>query len=158
MAYANALLIDALRRTATRLTEGSSYAWGHLGACNCGQLAQAITGRSGADIHRVAMRAGGAWIDRAREYCPTSGRPVDEVISELLAVGLNTSDLADLENLGNDEVLRALPSGRRWLERNRREDVVEYLETWADLLESQLGAREDGARAELRLDFAEAAQ
>ncbi len=151
MAYANRILIDALRRTARRLREGADYSWGHLGMCNCGQLAQAVTGRAGAEIHSAALAAGGAWIDRAREYCPTSGRPVDAILRELMGIGLNVSDVADLENLSDDRVLRRLPSGRRWLTRNEVSDVVEYLETWAGLLEEELGRRELDA-------FAEAAQ
>jgi hypothetical protein len=34
--------------------------------------------------------------------------------------------------------LKALPGGFRWLKRNKREDVIVYLETFAFLLEAEL--------------------
>ncbi len=145
MAYANVQLIEALRQTAARLRAGTQYQWGHLGMCNCGQLAQTLTGSDRDQIHRAALTLGGEWEDRVREYCPTSGHSIDAIIRTMLGHGLTTGDLADLEDLSDDRVLRRLPSGRRWLERNDRDDVVEYLETWATLLEEQLQARIDAA-------------
>ncbi|NVB40543.1 hypothetical protein G6O69_22065 [Pseudenhygromyxa sp. WMMC2535] len=143
MAYANHRLLQALQTTAARLRAGAPYQWGHLGMCNCGQLAQTITKRSRREIHEAALSRGGEWRDRAREYCPTSGFHVDEIIRELVDFGLNTSDLADLEHLSDDRVLRRLPEAQRGreLRRNAREDVVLYLETWAALLEDELDAR-----------------
>ena len=141
MAYANVELIQALRRTAARLREGSDYQWGHLGMCNCGQLAQTLTGEDRHAIHAAALRIGGEWEDRVREYCPDSGQPIDAIIRAMLGHGLSTGDLADLEDLSDDRILRRLPSGRRYLERNQRDDVIEYLETWAALLEEQLRER-----------------
>lgn len=141
MAYANAELCRALRRTAARLREGTDYQWGHLGMCNCGQLAQTLTGAGRDEIHAAALARGGEWEDRAREYCPQSGQLIDGIIQTMLGHGLTTGDLADLEELSDDRILRRLPSGRRYLERNRRGDVVEYLETWAGLLEQELRDR-----------------
>ena len=141
MAYANVRLILALRTTAARLRSGAPYQWGHLGMCNCGQLAQTITQRSKREIHEAALTLGGEWRDRARDYCPTSGLPIDGIIRELLDCGLSPTDLADLEYLADDRVLRRLAPGRE-LQRNRREDVVDYLDAWASLLEGELARRE----------------
>ncbi len=145
MAYANVELCRALRRTAARLREGTDYQWGHLGMCNCGQLAQTLTGVDRHQIHTAALAKGGEWEDRVREYCPTSGQPIDVIIRTMLDHGLTTGDLADLEDLSDDRILRRVPSGRRYLERNQRADVIEYLETWADLLDEQLQARVQAA-------------
>ena len=144
MAYANPRLIHALKVTAARLREGAPYQWGHLGKCNCGHLAQTLTQRSRREIHEAALARGGEWRDRVRDYCPTSGFPIDHIIRELLGFGLNASDLADLEYLADARVLRRLPE-RRELRRNVREDVVAYLEAWAELLSEELAAREDAA-------------
>ena len=149
MAYANRPLIAALERTAARLRANVEYSWGHLGMCNCGQLAQAVTGRSRAEIHRAALEFGGEWQDRARDYCPTSGRAIDDIIAELMELGLGAGDLADLEYLRDPAVLRRLPSGRRWLERNQREDVIEYLDAWAALLRDDLERRDALSRTTL---------
>lgn len=141
MAYANVELVRALRLTAARLREGAGYQWGHLGMCNCGHLAQTLTGLGKAEIHAAALVRGGEWEDRVREYCPTSGQAIDDIIRTMLDHGLDPSDLADLEDLRDERILRRLPSGRRHLQRNQRDDVVEYLETWARVLDEELEAR-----------------
>ncbi|EDM75087.1 hypothetical protein PPSIR1_00335 [Plesiocystis pacifica SIR-1] len=149
MAYANTRLIQALRTTAARMREGAPYQWGHHGQCNCGQLAQTITQRGHREIHEAAMSRGGEWRDRARDYCPTSGLPIDGIVRELLAYGLSPSDLADLEYLGDDRVYARVvrEGGPRELRRNERDHVVLYIETWATMLEEQLAAREAGMGA-----------
>ena len=43
MAIATPELIAALERTVSKLQQGASYQWGHMGACNCGNLAQELT-------------------------------------------------------------------------------------------------------------------
>jgi hypothetical protein len=62
------------------------------------------------------------------------------VIAELVALGLTTEDIGHLEKLDDPEILAALPGGHRWLRRNDRGDLVEYLNAWAALLEQQLPA------------------
>ena len=147
MAYANTRLIRALRVTTARLREGAGYQWGHLGMCNCGQLAQTVTKRSKRDIHEAALAGGGGeWRDRAREYCPTSGLAIDSIVGALLDHGLNTHDLADLEYLDNPRVLARLGPGTH-LRRNSREDLVRYLDAWAELLSEELAEREARAGA-----------
>lgn len=152
MAHANIALIRALRTTASRLRRGADYQWGHLGMCNCGQLAQTLTRLGRAEIHAAALLRGGEWEDRARDYCPTSGYAIDDIIRVMIGHGLSTSDLADLEDLSDPVILARLPSGRRHLRRNVREDVVWYMSTWADLLEASLREREsDRAQCEAEL-------
>jgi hypothetical protein len=41
-----------------------------------------------------------------------------------------------LENLSDRKILENLNGGFRHLQRNRREDVIEYMRSFADLLES----------------------
>ena len=140
MAHATPELIEALRITAARLRSGARYQWGHLGQCNCGHLAQTLTRRSDQEIHRAALRLGGEWRDRMRDHCPTSGQPIDEMIRVMLSHGLTAGELADLEYLSDDRVLKevARTCGRRDLTRNVRDDVIVYLEAWARLLEQRL--------------------
>jgi hypothetical protein len=40
--------------------------------------------------------------------------------------------------LEDKQVLKQLPGGFRWLSRNKREDVILYFETFANLLEAKL--------------------
>ncbi|TPV96859.1 MAG: hypothetical protein B7733_02565 [Myxococcales bacterium FL481] len=124
-------IATALRTTAARLREGAPYQWGHAGSCNCGHLAQTITRETKDKIYR---HVAGEWSEYLREYCPHTGQPLDEIALRMIEFGFRTDELAALENLSDKRVLRALPGGHRHLQRNRRDDVVLYLETWANLL------------------------
>ena len=140
MARASLALVHALRTTAARLETSASYAWGHLGMCNCGHLVQTLCALPPARIHALALERTGDWEQLANDYCPTSGYAIDDVIGALVEAGLTTSDVGHLEKLDDPAVLGALPGGHRWLRRNDRDDVVAYLRTWAALLERDLPA------------------
>lgn len=138
MAKASIKLVAALRETARRLRNGANYAWGHHGACNCGNLLQVLTPLSEGEIIRYAHTAVGEWTELAEEYCATSNAPVNLVMSNLEQAGLTPVDIRHIEYLTDPEVLAHLPGGFRWLKKNIREDVTIYFETFADLLEEQL--------------------
>ena len=139
MANPSLLLVDALRRTVRRMEQGSAYQWGHMGACNCGNLAQELTQHSKASIHEYAMRGHGDWSEQLNDYCPVSGAPLDFVISDMLNAGLEVADLKHLEYVSDPKVLARFPLERRnAMRKNKREDVIAYLSEWANLLEEQL--------------------
>jgi hypothetical protein len=150
MANPNIILIKALRDTANRLREGATYAWGNHGACNCGNLLQVITPLSRQEIMSYAQTGIGEWTELASDYCGVTDAPVDLLLSKLIEVGLTPSDIHDLEYLDNREVLENLPGGFRWLKRNERNDVIDYFETFADMLEARLMASELMQVAEVR--------
>ncbi|WP_276496040.1 hypothetical protein [Pontibacter litorisediminis] len=133
-------LIEALRETANRLAEGAKYEWGHMGSCNCGHLAQTITKYTKGQIHGAAMWRYGDWREQLRDYCPQSGLPLDEIIDQMLEMGITREELAHLETLSLQSVTNRLPKHRKHLKHNKRDDVVLYLGTWADLLEAQVPA------------------
>ncbi|OIN56483.1 hypothetical protein [Arsenicibacter rosenii] len=141
MARPNLQLIDALRRTARKLKEGAPYQWGHMGGCNCGNLAQELTKLNKDQIHAYAMQRYGDWNEQVDDYCTASLMPIDLVISEMLGAGLMLEDLKHLEKLSDREILKRLPAERRYLKHNLRDDVVLYMTEWANLLEEQLLAR-----------------
>ena len=138
MAQPSQELIFALRKTALRLRSGAPYHWGHLGSCNCGHLAQTLTRKTKAEIHAEALERVGDWGDVSKEYCETSGLPIDDIIGAMLKVGMNLNDIEYLENLSDRKVLACLPRAERNLKHNNRDDVIRYLSVWADFLESQL--------------------
>jgi hypothetical protein len=131
-------LIDALRKTAARLERCSNYQWGHMGSCNCGFLAQEITGLRKEEIHKRAMERYGDWSEQLNDYCPASGLPMDEVISEMLAFGFDADDLKHLERLSDPKVRHSLPGEKKDLAHNHKPDVILYIRTWAELLEQVL--------------------
>ncbi|MBP6214714.1 MAG: hypothetical protein KA399_00830 [Chitinophagaceae bacterium] len=138
MAFPSIGLINALRETATRLRNGAHYAWGHHGACNCGNLLQVLTPLSEKEILSYAHTGAGEWTELAEEYCSTSNAPVNLVLSKLEQAGLTPTDIHHIEFLTDKAVLNILPGGFRWLKRNVREDVILYFDAFANLLEEKL--------------------
>ena len=138
MAKASLEIISILRNTVTRIANSNDYQWGHMGACNCGFLAQEVTHLRKAEIHSRAMQGTGDWNEQLNDYCPTSGLPMDDLIGELLNVGFDVDDLKHLERLSSIEILRSLPLEQRNLKHNVKADVVMYLQAWASLLETKL--------------------
>ena len=138
MAKATIKVIEALRKTAANLQNKAPYQWGHMGSCNCGNLAQVVTNLDKAAIHREAMRRHGDWNEQLFDYCPQSGLPFDHIIDTMLEFGFTRTDLAHLEKLSDSRVLANLPQGKHYLSHNKSEDVIKYLNSWANLLENQL--------------------
>ena len=140
MAKPSIQLIRAIRNTAKKLETSANYQWGHMGSCNCGFLAQEISRLDKDEIHERAMQRYGDWNEQLNDYCPTSGLLMDDLISELLNAGLDIDDLKHLEKLSDPVILNNLPSGKKYLMRNHKSDVVEYLNTWAKIMENKLVA------------------
>lgn len=138
MAKVNLLLIEAFRITAKNLRNGKPYEWGHMGNCNCGNLAQTLLNIDKKTIHEYAMVGVGDWTEQVNDYCPTSGMQMDKMIFGLLEKGLSTYDLKHLEYLSDPLILSNLPKNTPTLKNNNREDVALYLETWANVLENNL--------------------
>jgi hypothetical protein len=138
MAIPSAFLIGSLRETASRLENGAHYAWGNHGSCNCGNLLQVVSNQTGREILRKAHTGIGEWTELAEDYCGITLLPADQLVAELMAAGLTSSDIHNIEYLEDREVLERLPGGFRWLRRNQREDVILYFRAYADLLEERL--------------------
>ncbi|MFY7899319.1 MAG: hypothetical protein ACOVNY_03970 [Chitinophagaceae bacterium] len=138
MAHANFALIDALRETANRLKNGAHYAWGNHGACNCGNLLQVVTQLSKEEILTYAQTGIGEWTELAEDFCPTTNAPVTLLLTKLQQLGLTPTDIHNIEYLEDRKVLDKLDGGFRWLSRNKREDVIDYFEAFANVLEEEL--------------------
>jgi hypothetical protein len=138
MAFASHKLVNALKETAERLKNGNHYAWGNHGSCNCGNLLQVLTPLDSKDILKIAQTGIGEWTELADETCSITNLPVAELLGALQHAGLTPVDIHNIEYLEDKAVLKALPGGFRWLKRNKREDVIVYLETFASILEAEL--------------------
>jgi hypothetical protein len=150
MAFPNLTLIAALRQAAGRLRAGAPYAWGHHGSCNCGHLLQVVTHLSKEEILKYAHTGKGEWTEIAEDYCEVSNAPAYMLIGKLEAIGLTPTDIHCLEYLKDRAVLDRLPGGFRWLQKNKREDVIQYFETLAQLLEERIPAPPAPKREGLR--------
>ncbi|MCW3090825.1 MAG: hypothetical protein JWP81_1894 [Ferruginibacter sp.] len=131
-------LIAALRQTAERLRNGAYYAWGHHGACNCGNLVQVVTNFTKEEVLRYAHTGIGEWTEMAEEFCSATHAPVALVITRLQEIGLTPTDIHNIEYLSDKEVLQHLPGGFQWLKRNNKEHAILYFEAFANLLEEKL--------------------
>jgi hypothetical protein len=136
MATSSLKIITALRKTASQLENGNRYEWGHMGSCNCGNLAQTITSFSRAEIQKYALQKRGDWSEQLIDYCPTSGYPMDLIIEKMIDFGFTRDDLRHLEWLSDTAILSKI--GVTFLNRNIKSDTILYLKNWANLLEDQL--------------------
>lgn len=136
MANPNPDLIVALRRTALRLQDGAPFAWSLMGSCNCGHLAQTITGLKATDIQNRALEQVGDWSDQIQDYCPASGLPMEDVFQAMMRIGMTRTDIVHLERLSDPEVLARLPAEAHQLRYTQRADAIRYLHAFADHLES----------------------
>lgn len=131
-------LIKALRITANRLEQGAYYQWTHQGSCNCGHLAQTVTKLTKSEIHKIALEKEGNWADKTIDYCKTSGFPIDHVITSMIDLGLTTEDISNLEKLSCKKILNFISENKKPLKYSNKDDVILYMKTWADILESEL--------------------
>lgn len=75
-------LIRALRDTARRLaTEATAYRWSHFGQCNCGQLAQTLTGLPARELYSAANEQPGDWAEQALMHASAAQRATEAVVS-----------------------------------------------------------------------------
>ena len=135
MAQGTPALIQALRITAQRLTDGAQYEWGHLGRCNCGHLVQTVTAMSSREIVEAVDFAMDEWSEHAKDYCEGTGHKVDDLFLTLQQIGFDYRDVIHLENLTDQRVLTRL---NQHLRRNCVTDVTLYMTTLAALLEEEL--------------------
>ncbi len=129
-------LIDALRSTSHRLSqEDVDYQWGHMGQCNAGHLIQTITGMSSYEIVESIDFHMDEWSEHATDYCTKTGCKVDDIFQEVEKLGMSHQDIVQLEYLSNRNVLNNLKGGYRTLQKNNKIHVIQYMESYADLLE-----------------------
>ena len=138
MAKPSIELIAALRETASRLKNGAHYAWGHHGACNCGNLVQVVCNLTQGEIIRYAHTGTGEWTELAEDYCGITQAPYTLLVSKLQDLGLTPTDIQHIEYLDDKEVLQYIEGGFRWLKRNKREDAIAYFEAFANMLEEKM--------------------
>lgn len=164
MARASRPLIEAIRATAVRLERaGTHYRWSHFAHCNCGQLAQTLTGWSPETLYEAATAQRGDWAEQAHaaratwpDYgdrpaldegawqpedlgaCTVSHRRMSELFDILAQWGLSPQDVAFLERLEDPVVRRRLGTNTVDFHHSDRKNVTAYLRAWAEVLEAQL--------------------
>ena len=138
MAKSNPILISALKETASRLSLGAKYEWGHMGRCNCGHLVQTITKLSDREIVESVDNQLNEWSEHAQEYCDTSNSKAEYLFDRLKEIGFDYEDVIKLEYLSDKNVLSRLGEGPQYLRNNDVKDVVLYMDKMAEMLEEEL--------------------
>lgn len=139
MANASVEIIQALRNTAKRINQiKGAYNWKHLGTCNCGNLVQELTGQNAKQIHLEGIKKHGDWEMLVYLYNEESTYQIDQTIKSLLDLGFTLEDIVQLENLSNQEIINNISFLKQNLKRDNKQDVILYLETWANMLEEEL--------------------
>ena len=82
----------------------------------------------------------GAWEPEDRGACPSTGVPMDDVFARMFAAGLTPADIAHLERLSDARVRRRMGANTTDLPHASRENVIQYLEAWAGLLEDEVSS------------------
>lgn len=148
------------------MQEDVTYRWSSFAHCNCGHLAQTITGLGPTEIQSRAMRREGDWGSQARDLasrkfpdfdygnrpaldegawepedvgaCQVTGTRLDEILDRMYALGLTPADVGHLERLSGPDVRRRLGNNTEYFPHHQRANVVAYFCAWADLLEERL--------------------
>jgi hypothetical protein len=84
------------------------------------------------------MRRYGDWTEQSLDYCNRSGMTLDLIISTMLEAGLELRDIRNLEYLADNYILKRIPLEKRELRHNKKEDVITYMNAWAELLEEKV--------------------
>ena len=130
----NLKMVTIIKQTVNRLQDKSCrYQWGHMGQCNVGHLVQTMTGMDDVEIVKSIDFEMNEWSEHAHTYCSHTGHKVDDIFESMRRLGFSTSDVIHLEKLSDKKVLANLSGGFRYLRRNERNDVIEYLNSLADL-------------------------
>ena len=125
-------LIAALKKTASDLSQGCRYEWGHMGRCNMGCLVQNLTGKSDTQIAKSVNFEISEWSEHANDYCVQSNSSVNKLFSDLQKEGLSYKDVIHIEYLSNPKVLKHI--SQKKLRRNQAKDVSTYLKAFAKQL------------------------
>ena len=132
-------LVLVLQETINRLEkEECDYQWTNQGKCNCGHLIQTVTGKTPASIHNIALNSQGEWTDHAKNFCSSSGLHVDELISELLKIGLSLDQIPHLEYLSSPKITKYIPKKMQPLNHRNKQDLIFYLRTWKKVLKNEI--------------------
>ncbi|MEO1053504.1 MAG: hypothetical protein AAFX87_22910 [Bacteroidota bacterium] len=129
-------LVSALRETASKLSDGAKYEWGHMGRCNCGHLVQTITNMTDVEIVKSIDFKMDEWSEHAKDYCENTDHQIDEIFETMRGYGFGHEDMVKLEYLSDKKVLDRITT-KDQLRHNDVDDVILYLEEMANMLEEE---------------------
>lgn len=146
---------DLLKHNAVR------YEWRQCSDCNCGLVAQAITGKTPSELDELinaefsrSPYLDRTWTEIAGTLCPITGVPSSILFRQLYDAGMRFEDFSHLENLNNQDIIAKvntlyfewttqerffLPNKRTKtnirMQRSRHSSLRAYLGAWAAMIE-----------------------
>ncbi|MGL5062325.1 MAG: hypothetical protein ACRC62_20300 [Microcoleus sp.] len=146
MATPSRYLIDLLLRTADDIETNPDYNWFDTENCNCGLLVR-NAGLS-FDAKECGLCTNASWSIFASNTCLRTGLPLHGVIKQLVAIGLTTEDICQLETCSNPAVKRKI--GRDYFTACDADSVAVYLRAWASILDKQLAEQTLSVQSEIQ--------
>lgn len=158
-------------------TDSVKYNWYNPCSCNCGIVAQSMLGMSMAELDkRIQVPFSSknlrqyliinqndslecSWRNAVKAYCPMTGKPLDEIFSQLNEAGLSREDMCHLEYMTNPLILK-----KANIETTRMQDslfgrlfkiyepysyykqadnLIKYLSAWVEILKEETAPDSD---------------
>lgn len=139
--------LEALKHAIQELKAGKFYKWTEMSACNCGIVAQSVTGYDSQTLHKKIHD--GTMIDLWGESavaCGVSGLPINEVLQALFDAGFTKAEIQSLEQCSDGRVLAeagidlrkpCYQDGKRTSHKAHKKTLIKYLEAWVRLIERE---------------------
>lgn len=151
----NPEILPHLKRMAILLKSGTVtfYNWSDNCSCNVGLMAQMCLNKTGkemqmewskmADFREYAKQQHekdknyqeGAWSNAVNYYCGITGRPVSNIIGDLMNKGFSSLDISGLEFLSDSYILSKTNIAVESQYYAKKENVIKYLDAWIDIME-----------------------
>lgn len=149
--------IEALKKTLGELNDPEGhYEWHEVQSCNCGRLAQCVTGLNNHELY-LKTRGVNEWSFAIQgkmefEMCKVTGMPINEIFKALYSAGFTGKDIMNLEYLRakdvckklgwkhqnekdtHDENLNRVPGNRY---QGDKENVIAYITAWIEILKEE---------------------
>lgn len=148
-------LSEALLEAARRLEAGLLYEFVDAGSCNCGVLAQVLTGLDRQEVCRRAYRRQGPGVGHIGLYsvavgtaaatlgtsmddaCALTGMDEGSILRALGDAGMTPAEVCDLEHMTEDHVLRRMERLKPYDDVPTSQYVAAYMRAWAGVLEEE---------------------
>lgn len=131
--------LEALKHAVGELKNGKDYDWLESHQCNCGIVAQSVTGMKNTP-HKLAVRGIGSW---GLSICGASGMPYYKVFQWLFDAGFTKKDIMNLEGLCDEKICgeMGMPIRLNMCGTNEgcndKNNLIAYLEAWIRIIEKE---------------------
>lgn len=130
------------------------YDWKDNTSCNCGLMAQICLNKSASEVKQgwkdmktyneyadERAKKGdfspGAWTNATNYYCGITGKPVDNIIGDLMKKGFTSLDISGLEYLSDNYILAKTDIKYEQEYYGKKENLIKYVDAWIAIIREQ---------------------